>query len=314
MRILLIAGGWSSEREVSINGSRIVEQALLRLGHEVTFYDPAFPGEFSRNADTGSLSGLMDLAAGHDFAFIGLHGSPGEDGLIQAMLETAGCPYQGSGPHPSFLALHKAASKLVFRRNGLLTPDWEYLTSHPGAAWRTRLNYPLFVKSNNGGSSLHLHRVDNPEKLASVLDELFAGGLEVVIEPLIEGKEVTCAVLGDEALPPILIEPVLGDFFDYESKYVKGGAREICPAPISAELTAKIQKDALAAHRALNLEGYSRADFILTSTGLNYLLEINTLPGMTATSLVPQAAAVAGYDADHLVRKLIELGLEKHAG
>ena len=310
MRILLIAGGWSSEREVSINGARVVEQALLRLGHEVSFFDPSLPAGIPGVQDTGSLSGLLEIAANHDFAFINLHGSPGEDGLIQAMLDTAGCPYQGSGPHSSFLALHKAASKLIFKRHNLFTPDWEYLTSHPGKGWQTRLPYPLFVKSNNGGSSLHLHRVSKPEKLGGVLDELFASGLEVLIEPLIEGREITCAILGDEPLPPILIEPVMGDFFDYESKYMKGGAREICPAPISPELTVKIQEDAVTAHHALKLEGYSRADFIVTPEGVNYLLEVNTLPGMTATSLVPQAAAAAGYSFDQLIGKLIELGLK----
>ena len=283
MRILLIAGGWSNEREVSLNGGRVVEQALLRLGHQTTFYDPAHPALAYGTKGGGPLSGLLEQAEAHDFAFINLHGSPGEDGLIQAMLEVAGCPYQGSGPRASFLALHKVASKIIFRKSGLLTPDWEYLVTRPDYGWQTELPYPLFVKANNGGSSLHLHRVDKPEKLESVLDELFGSGLEVVIEPLIAGREITCAVLGDEALPPILIEPVFGEFFDYESKYVKGGAREICPAPISPELTAKIQYDALTAHRVLGLEGYSRADFIVTEDGTNYLLEVNTLPGMTAT-------------------------------
>ena len=309
MRILLIAGGWSSEREVSLRGGRIVEQALIRLGHEVTFYDPARPmlpafGE-------GPLSGLLELAAAHDFAFINLHGSPGEDGLVQSLLDTAGCPYQGSRAGASFLALHKAASKLVFRQHKLLTPDWEYLVAHPGKNWRSSLPYPLFVKSNNGGSSLHMHRVEQPEKLMPVLDELFAAGLEVLIEPLIAGQEITCAVLGNEALPPILIQPCLGEFFDYESKYLKGGAKEICPAPISPDLTAKIQEHALTAHRALGLQGYSRADFIVTETGCDYILEVNTLPGMTATSLVPQAAAAVGLDFDSLLTRLIDLGLEE---
>lgn len=311
MRILLIAGGWSSEREVSINGGRMLEQAMLRLGHEVTFYDPAKPVLCKSAQSSVPLSGLLEQAAEHDFAFINLHGAPGEDGLVQAMLDAVGCPYQGSGARASFLALHKAASKMIFRQHKLTTPDWEYLVSRPDKTWQTRLSYPLFVKSNNGGSSLHLHRVDKPEKLMPVLDEMFANGLEVLIEPLIAGQEITCAVLGDEALPPILIKPCLGEFFDYESKYLKGGATEICPAPISSTLTAKIQEDALTAHRALGLAGYSRADFIVTDEGINYILEVNTLPGMTATSLVPQAAAAAGLDFEGLISRLIELGLEE---
>lgn len=317
MRILLIAGGWSPEREVSLSGSKVVHQALLRLGHQVTFYDPAEPapqaGPEITNAcaqNSGALSGLWELAQKNDFAFINLHGSPGEDGLIQAMLESAGCPYQGSDPRGSFLALHKAASKHIFRKHGLLTPDWEYLTSRPSPKWQTSLTFPLFAKANTGGSSLQLHRVTKPEKLNSVLDEIFASGAEVILEPLIEGKELTCPVLGDEALPAILIEPVMGDFFDYESKYRSGGAREICPAPIPPDVLAKIQEDSLTAHRALGLRGYSRADYILTPDGKCYLLEVNTLPGMTATSLLPQSAAVAGFEFDQLIAKLIELGME----
>ena len=313
MRVLLVAGGWSPEREVSLSGSKVVHQALLRLGHQVTFYDPAEPGDAcpqNTGPLSGPLSGLWELAQKNDFAFINLHGSPGEDGLIQAMLENAGCPYQGSDPRGSFLALHKAASKHIFRKHGLLTPDWEYLTSRPSSKWQTSLTFPLFAKANTGGSSLHLHRVTKPEKLNSVLDEIFASGAEVILEPLIEGKELTCPVLGDKALPPILIEPIMGDFFDYESKYRSGGAREICPAPVSADVLAKIQEDSLTAHRALGLRGYSRADYILTPQGKCYLLEVNTLPGMTATSLLPQSAAVAGFEFDQLITKLIELGLE----
>lgn len=326
MRVLLIAGGWSSERAVSLSGAKVLHESLLRLGHQVTFYDPASPsaevlkaafpsarageaGKAGASAFPGGLTGLLELAEQNDFAFINLHGSPGEDGLIQAMLETVGCPYQGSGAQASFLALHKAASKHIFRKAGLLTPDWEFLTLRPEAGWRSSLSYPLFVKANTGGSSLHLHRVERPEKLPAVLDEIFDAGAEALLEPLIVGKEVTCAVLGEEALPPILIEPVLGDFFDYESKYRVGGAREICPAPLAPEVLLKIQKDALLAHKALGLKGYSRADFILTPVGQAFLLEVNTLPGMTATSLLPQAAAVAGLDFDQLIARLIELGL-----
>lgn len=333
MRVLLIAGGWSSERAVSLSGAKVLHESLLRLGHQVTFYDPASPSAevlkaaFSKEAEAvaearsadfqgplqgafpGALTGLLELAQQHDFAFINLHGSPGEDGLIQAMLESAGCPYQGSGAQASFLALHKVASKHIFRKAGLLTPDWEFLTARPETGWRSSLTYPLFVKANNGGSSLHLHRVERPEKLPAVLDEIFDAGAEALLEPLIVGKEVTCAVLGEEALPPILIEPVLGDFFDYESKYRVGGAREICPAPLAPEILLKIQKDALLAHKALGLKGYSRADFILTPVGQAFLLEVNTLPGMTSTSLLPQAAAAAGISFDQLIARLIELGL-----
>ncbi|WP_165175060.1 D-alanine--D-alanine ligase [Desulfovibrio sp. ZJ369] len=303
MKILLIAGGWSSEREVSLNGGRGMAEALRARGHSVTFFDLL--------TDFGQL---LDQARQHDFALINLHGAPGEDGLVQALLERVGCPYQGSGPAGSFLALHKAAAKQVFRHAGLPTADWEFLPAPPPQDWQPRLSYPLFVKSNTGGSSLRLGRARNRAELDAVLAEIFAAGEEALIESELSGREVTCGILGEEALPPVLIEPVAGDFFDYESKYARGGAREICPAPLSPELTAQVQKLALAAHRALGLTGYSRADFIVGKDQSLTLLEVNTLPGMTATSLVPQEAQVIGLDFGQLLERLMELGLQRHKG
>ena len=299
MNILLIAGGWSSEREVSLSGAKGIHEALLRLGHEVTFFDPQY-----------SLNGLLEAARDHDFAFINLHGSPGEDGMVQALLESVGCPFQGSGAQGSFLALNKSASKQIFRDNGLPTPEWEFLARRPSAEWRPKFAYPLFIKSNTGGSSLGLSRVACESELPKALDTLFLTERELIVEPLVEGVEVTCGVLGEEPLPPILIEPADGAiFFDYEAKYKPGGAREICPAPIPEDKTTEVQKLALKAHQALGLRGYSRADFIYTPKGELQLLEVNTLPGMTPTSLLPQEAAAIGLSFDDLIAKLIELGL-----
>lgn len=297
MKILLIAGGWSSERDVSLNSSRIVEGALRNAGHDVTFFD--LLGGFDR---------LMEEARRHDFAFIGLHGAPGEDGLVQALLDAAGCPYQGSGPTGSFLALNKAAAKQVFRQAGLPTADWEFLPVPPPAAWQPRLPYPLFVKSNTGGSSLRLGRAENRTELDAALATIFIAGDAALLETELPGRELTCAVLGDKALPPLLIEPLAESFFDYKSKYTKGGARELCPAPISPPATARAQELALAAHKALGLSGYSRTDFILDGNDGLTLLEVNTLPGMTATSLVPQEAVAAGFSFTQLLERLIELG------
>lgn len=145
-----------------------------------------------------------------------------------------------------------------------------------------------------------------------MLASVFAAGDEVLLEPVLPGREVTCGILGEEALPPILIEPLAGDFFDYKSKYASDGARELCPAPIGPELTALAQQFALAAHRALGLTGYSRADFILGPDNSLNLLEVNTLPGMTATSLVPREARALGLDFGRLLERLIELGMQKH--
>lgn len=297
MKILLIAGGWSSERQVSLAGAKQIEVALARLGHAVTWFDPQ--PDFDR---------LTELAGAHDFAFINLHGSPGEDGLIQAILNRAGCPYQGSGPEASFLALHKAGAKQVFRARGLATPDWVLLTRRPEPGWLPGFAFPLFVKPNLGGSSLGMSRVLRPENLPDALETAFSECREVLVEPAVTGQDVTCAVLGDEALPPILIKPATGGFFDYQSKYTPDAAEEICPAPLPEPVLEKVRQAALAAHRALGLTGYSRSDFILEGE-TPLLLEVNTLPGMTATSLLPRAAKVVGMDFDTLIDRLVRLGL-----
>lgn len=298
MKVLLLAGGWSPEREVSLKGGEQIAAALRERGHEVTCCDPA--KDFEK---------LMDMARAHDVAFINLHGAPGEDGLVQAILDRVGCPYQGAGPAGSFLALHKAAARQVFRDAGLLVPPGVFLPRHPGAGWKPDLAYPMFVKANTGGSSLHLSRVADEEELYTALNSLFSMGEEAVVETAITGRDVTCGVLGEEALAPILVVSK-GEYFDYHNKYAPDGAEEICPAPISAEDTAKVQDWALRAHKALGLKGYSRADFILQDDGTLYILEVNTTPGMTATSLVPREAAVHGMSFADLVERLLELALQ----
>ncbi|MFP5222460.1 MAG: D-alanine--D-alanine ligase [Acidobacteriota bacterium] len=299
MKILLIAGGWSSEREVSLSGALQIEAALLSLGHDVTRLDPL-----------DHFDSITDTARVHDFAFLNLHGSPGEDGLIQALLHAAGCPYQGSQPEASFLALNKAASKQVFRAGGLVTADWELLVERPAPHWRPAFGLPAYFKPNTGGSSLGMSFVSVEAQLAPALDAAFAEGREVLAEPALSGLEVTCAVLGEEALPPILIKPKAGVFFDYQSKYVKDAAEEICPAPLPDPVLDAVRRSALAAHKLLGCSGYSRADFILTGE-VPVLLEVNTLPGMTATSLLPKAAAAVGLDFPGLIARLIELGMTR---
>lgn len=302
MRVLLIAGGWSSEREVAFSGARGIEASLCNLGHEIVHLDPLL------QFDT-----LAETAAGCDFAFIIMHGSPGEDGLVQAILDAVGVPYQGAGPKGSFLALHKAASKQLFRQHGLPTPDWEFLPRRPENHWCSRLRFPIYVKDNTGGSSLGLGRVTTQEELRAACDTFFSKGREVLLEEGIAGIELTCGVLGEQALPPILIRPLLSDaFFDYQSKYSNGGAEELCPAPLESMICKRLQEYALTAHKALGLEGCSRADFIMHDCGL-YLLEVNTIPGMTPTSLLPKAAKAAGLDFDALINRLLELGLQSHA-
>ena len=303
MRILLLAGGWSTERDVSLNGAVSIQEALSRLGHTVRLFDPA-----------SSLAGLVEAACEQDFVFINLHGSPGEDGLVQALLDQAGCPYQGSGPAGSFLALDKAAAKELFRLHGLNTPNWLFTATLPEPAWDPGLGWPVFVKPNTGGSSLGMGKAENPKQLHQFLENMIRSGNTALIEPLLSGKELTCGILGDRALPPVLIEPATGhDFFDYTAKYTKGACIETCPAPIPEEVTRELQRMTCAAHQLLGLSGYSRADYILTDSGQIYLLEVNTLPGMTPNSLIPQEAAAIGLDFDAFIARLIELGLQRHA-
>ncbi|XPV75341.1 MAG: D-alanine--D-alanine ligase family protein [Desulfovibrio sp.] len=301
MRILLIAGGWSSERAVSLSGAENIQQALSDANHDVTFCDLSI-----------HFAQLPELAAQHDFAFINLHGAPGEDGLVQAMLEKSNCPYQGSGPEASFLALDKAASKIIFAQHKITTPAWELVPVLPETGRAIRLELPVFIKPNSGGSSVGMSLVRTEEEIIPALQKVFDLGGIALVEELVEGDELTCAILGETPLPLIQIKPKAdADFFDYENKYAEDGAEEICPAPVEKTLWDTIQKETLAAHKALGLAGYSRADFIVRD-GIPYMLEINTLPGMTSTSLVPQAANEAGFDFTALLEELIALGLKKH--
>ena len=288
MNILLLAGGWSSEREVSLQSAELITSAMIEYGHTVTCLDPLY--DFDK---------IVEVAEKKDVAFILLHGSPGEDGILQALLERVGCPYQGASPAGSLLALHKAAAKALFRREGLLTPKSVFLPLKPEVTWEPGLNYPIFVKSNIGGSSVNVHLVTNYEELFIAMEALFNAGEEVLLEEAIIGQEVTCGVIDDQALPPILIRSQ-GKFF------------EICPAPLEPHVLKHIQEYALRAHNTLNLQGCSRADFILRDDELLFLLEVNTIPGMSATSLVPREAAAMGLTFPELVEKLIQLAIRDH--
>ena len=297
MRILLVAGGWSTEREISLKGAASIAGALRARGHEVTLFDLS-----------DGFEALLREAGRHDAAFLNLHGQPGEDGLVQALLDAAHCPYQGSGPAGSFLALNKAAGKALMRRAGIPTPDYEFLPFRPAEGWKCSLPYPLFVKSNTGGSSIDLFRVGSEEELEKALDSLFSRRHEVLIETFIPGQEGTCGVVGrpgeEKALPPVLIVP-RREFFDFHDKYAPDGAAELCPAPLDPAVTARVQEMALAAHRCLGLSGYSRTDFRLREDSELFVLEVNTLPGMTGASLVPKEAAAEGIAFGELLENLL---------
>ncbi len=306
MKILIIAGGWSPERLISWQGGEIIHDILTERGHDVILYDLV-----------NGFEGLVEFAKKTDVAFINLHGSPGEDGLVQAFLERFNCPYQGSNPAASCLALHKYAAKVLFKEAGLNVANGFFLPFMPESErldlLLKDLQYPLFVKSNNAGSSLFLYRVKDKNELIEALNNIFAAKYEALVEELIVGQEITCGVLGDQALPPVLIVPE-GEFFDHKNKYALDGSKgadEICPAPISEELTKKIQELALIAHKTLGLSDYSRSDFIVTTENDCYILESNTLPGMTANSLVPKEAKAINMSLGKLLERLLELALQK---
>ena len=300
MNVILIAGGWSDERDVSLSGARIIQSALMELGHDVTFFDPAL-----------DLKNLLNIAKKADFAFINLHGTPGEDGLIQALLEKADCPYQGTGPGASYLALNKAASKEVFEDMGIRTPAWQFVTPTQGIDTPLELDLPVFVKPNKGGSSLGMSLVKKAEDFPAALEKVFAMRQSALVEAFIPGVELTCGILGEKPLPLIMITPREdAEFFDYENKYATDGAEEICPAPVDDNVTNSIQEQMVMAHKALGLTGYSRGDFMMSNDGNAYLLEVNTLPGMTPTSLLPRAAKHIGLSFPDLIGELLRLGLE----
>lgn len=307
LRIALLAGGKSGEREVSLNGAKGVEKALDPEKFEIKKYDPAT-----------DLTALVAEAGGIDFAFILLHGRFGEDGTVQGLLDLLEIPYQGSGVLGSALAMDKHLAKELYRLRGLPVAAWEMVNDKSGASASEivgRLGLPLVVKPVCQGSSLGMTIAHTETDLAVGIQKAFAHDAKVMVEQFIAGREITAGVLGNAdpvALP--LIEIIPGDgysFFDYNAKYKPGASKEICPAPIDSDLAAKAQQYGVEAHKALQLRGYSRTDMIMTDDGKFYLLETNTIPGMTATSLFPQAAAVHGLDFPSLLEKLIELGMQK---
>ncbi len=305
--IALLAGGRSSEREVSLTGGEQVFQALDKDKYNVLRYDP--------KTDLGRL--VAD-APQIDVALIIMHGPYGEDGTVQGLLDLLDIPYQGAGVLGSAVAMNKFISKQLYEKAGLPVPAYCTLTHRdqsPTSEIVDRLGLPLVVKPVACGSSIGMSIVHEPEKLPAAIAKAFEQDDTVLIEEYIDGVELTGGVLGNdkpEALPIIEIIPNDDhEFFDYEAKYIAGLTNEICPARIDGELTAKAQDYARRAHTALALRGYSRTDMILKNREM-YVLETNTIPGMTPTSLMPQAAKAAGYDFGQLLDRLIDLGLKVH--
>lgn len=249
---------------------------------------------------------VLELCQSADMVFIGLHGEDGEDGRVQALLDLLGVPYTGSGYLSSAVAMDKAAAKQRMESAGIPTPSWQLLeyTETETARLAKKLPMPCVIKATTGGSSLGVFLPEDREALCRALTEVRRFGGEVMWEERIFGRELTVSVLGERALPPIEILPAEKDF-DYAAKYQAGGARELCPAPVTETEATLVQDLALQVHRALDLEVYSRADFILDREGRAWCLEVNSLPGMTPGSLIPKAAAAVGMDYSALCEEIV---------
>lgn len=294
LHLAVLMGGPGSEREVSLRSGAAVARALGQAGYRVTEIDVKGP-EFVLPNDTG-LCVLM------------MHGTFGEDGQIQTILDSRGIAYTGEGAVGSRVAFDKLASKERFAAAGVPTPRWEVLA--PGE--KPSLPLPIVVKVPREGSSVGVHLVRAADQLEAALSDCAGLDREILVEELIEGRELTVGVVGDRAMPVVEIRPHEG-FYDYAHKYTKGASEYFCPAPLDEQTTRLVQETALAAHRALGLQVYSRVDIILRADGAPFVLEANTIPGMTETSLLPKSAAAAGITFPALCEEIARLSLQRHS-
>ena len=302
----VLMGGVSSEREISLKSGRAVSEALIRQGQDVVPLDIT-------DSDETKIEALIRKSR-LDVAFIALHGRFGEDGTIQAILDKAQVPYTGSGPKASNLALNKAAAQDLFEKNGIRTPPHVILTGKNLSQLEDKIaragSFPLVVKPACEGSSIGISIVPGNQELKAALEVAWRYGETVLIEKYIAGRELTVGIIGTGALPVVEIYPK-GKFFDFEAKYTAGKTEYIVPAEIPQTIDAEVRKAALKAHRLLGCEDFSRVDFMLDAQGRHYILEVNTIPGFTATSLLPKAAQQAGLGFDQLCLTIVQLAYGK---
>ncbi|MEY4593027.1 MAG: hypothetical protein RIR18_1922 [Pseudomonadota bacterium] len=291
-KVAVLFGGTSAEREVSLNSGGRVLAALLSAGVDAQGFDPA-------------ERSVLELK-GFDRAFIALHGRHGEDGTLQGALELLGIPYTGPGVLASSVAMDKFRTKLLWQAAGLPVPDYLMLKADNLVQAIPKLGLPMFVKPAREGSSIGVHKVHNEGELLPAFEESVQHDDLVMAEKAIAGGEYTVAVVGDEALPIIKIEPAT-EFYDYEAKYLRDDTQYRCPCGLSAAQEALIRQQALEAFRVLGGRGWGRVDFLMDEAGQHYFLEANTAPGMTDHSLVPMAARVSGMDYTALVLKVLSL-------
>ncbi len=298
-KIGVLLGGLSSEREVSLASGNAILKALREKGYHAVAID------------VGRDASIKIHELGIDLAFIALHGKFGEDGAIQGMLEVMGIPFTGSGILASALGMNKTVSKQVFRARGLAVGPYEVV--YAGEADRIhavidQLRYPLVIKPHAEGSSVGVSLVFKKEDVARAVELAFQYGGEILVERFIKGKEVQVGILGDRALGAIEIVPKRA-FYDYTAKYEQGMSDHFFPARIPDAVYQRTLEAGLAAHRAIGCRGYSRVDFIIDEEGVPYILEVNTLPGMTATSLLPEIARGVGISFPDLVEEILRLAL-----
>ena len=349
MNIVVLCGGLSAERDVSLCTGSLVAQALIRKGHNAVLADVIADYDIKdndykkyietctdREAKVYTVSkqapdlkkiraeveargkglfgkNVLNLCMAADIVFMALHGGEGEDGRIQAALDLFGVKYTGSNSLGSAVAMSKRYTKQVFEINNILSPQYRTIFESDYTdqlVEETKL--PCVVKTSGGGSSIGVYIAESKQSLKKALDEAFLLEDTVILEEYIKGVEYTCGVFNGVGLPVVEIRPNEG-FYDYEHKYQAGTTVEICPAPsLNEEQAKKMQDISVKAHKALDLDVYSRADFIMDSKGDMYCLESNTLPGMTPTSLLPQEAAAVGIDYDELCHQMVMLSLEKY--
>jgi len=344
MKIAVLLGGTSSERDVSLVTGEAVGAALTSRGHDVLLVDPAAGGQgrspSGATAAVGSAPPAVadetgaalqavagDAVRGADVVFVALHGGTGEDGTVQGLLESAGKAYTGSGVRASALAMDKRVSKILLRESDVRTPPWRVVArddakfggtpaleadipeSESARAAEELGGCPVVVKPNDQGSTVGLTIVGAVRDMRAAVRLAHEYSSHALVEPYVEGREMTVAVLDGEALPIVEIAPRSG-FYDYESKYTVGRTVYTCPARVGETVEAAMKTAALRAFHALGCRGYARVDFRLTPAGEPVCLEANTVPGMTETSLVPMAARAAGLDFGDLVEKIVSLALK----
>jgi D-alanine-D-alanine ligase len=320
LNVALLVGGTSPERQVSKASSKSIHKALTELGYNVKVFDPGLGVNQLTNIDDyfveNEIGDLKDenyikliaspLFDNIDVVFIGLHGKWGEDGALQSLLELRGIKYTGSSILASAIAMDKIYSKIMFRHFGVLTPNWidlengSYDLTTIKAEIKNQIFYPCIVKPNDSGSTIGLSKCKDESEIESAIIEAFKYSSKILIEEFIPGRELTVAVIDNKTYPVLEIIPHSG-FYDYESKYTPGMTDYIVPADISDELSEHLQKQALLAFKALGCKTYSRVDFRVNEKKEAYVLEVNNLPGMTSTSLVPKMAKCEGLSFNELI-------------